>query len=94
MGLLTYDGGLAVGPRQRYSRAITRPSFRGRDKKEDASAWLNPCLFVRESHRGQGVTGPCRDAARPGSVVIPARQQVQVVALDSIDQAVFLVNAA
>ena len=28
----------------------------GRDRTEDESVWLLPCLFVRVDHRGKGVT--------------------------------------
>lgn len=46
----------AVGPRHRYERGIRTPSFKGRDPKEDDSAWLLPCLFVHTSFRGKDLS--------------------------------------
>jgi GNAT superfamily N-acetyltransferase len=57
-GLLAYDGGepvgfLSAGPRLEYPRIETSPVTRPVD---DVPAWVVPCLYVRRSHRGRGVT--------------------------------------
>ena len=51
-------GWCACGPRSRYTAAISGRSkmMRGRERAEDESVWLLPCLFVGVEHRGQGVT--------------------------------------
>ena len=54
VGLIAYDDGApvgwcAVGPRARYERAVNTPTLKGRDPAEDASVWLVPCFFVRET---------------------------------------------
>ena len=51
-------GWCACGPRSRYVPATSprNPVLAGRPRDEDESVWLLPCLFVRDGHRGQGVT--------------------------------------
>ncbi len=51
-------GWCACGPRSRYTVAISGRSkiLAGRERVEDESVWLLPCLFVRTEHRGRGVT--------------------------------------
>ena len=51
-------GWCACGPRSRYAVATSgRSKIMGsRAPAEDHSVWLLPCLFVRDGHRGQGVT--------------------------------------
>jgi GNAT superfamily N-acetyltransferase len=61
LGLLAMEGEdpvgwVAVGPRSRYTRAITTPTLKATDRQEDDMVWLIPCLFVRPDRRGQGVT--------------------------------------
>jgi GNAT superfamily N-acetyltransferase len=51
-------GWCACGPRSRYVAATTPRSkiMQNRARDEDEIVWLLPCLFVRDGHRGQGVT--------------------------------------
>lgn len=63
MGLLAYReeipvGWCALGPRLRYSTAISARAtiLRGRDPSEDDDVWLVPCFFVRVGERRNGVT--------------------------------------
>jgi GNAT superfamily N-acetyltransferase len=51
-------GWCACGPRSRYTAAIDGRSqlLHDRPRDEDDDVWLLPCLFVRDGHRGQGVT--------------------------------------
>lgn len=60
MGLLAYHeeevaGWCAVGPRDRYVRALKTPTLRQRDRTEDGSVWLVPCFLVRRDLRRTGV---------------------------------------
>lgn len=59
MGLLAYRDGepvgwCAVGPRERYIRAMKTPTYRGGDAAE-SGVWFVPCFFIREDARGTGV---------------------------------------
>ena len=70
-------GWCACGPRSRYTVAISGRSkiLAGRERVEDESVWLLPCLFVRTEHRGRGVTYALVRAAvelarREGAVAI------------------------
>ncbi|MET1005915.1 MAG: GNAT family N-acetyltransferase [Propionibacteriaceae bacterium] len=63
MGILASAAGVPVGwcacgPRARYLAAPHASSsvLENREHVEDDSVWLVPCLFVRDGHRGQGVT--------------------------------------
>jgi GNAT superfamily N-acetyltransferase len=51
-------GWCACGPRTRYALTTDPQStvMRNRDRAEDETVWLLPCLFVREEHRAQGIT--------------------------------------
>jgi GNAT superfamily N-acetyltransferase len=51
-------GWCACGPRSRYTVAISGRSkiLTHRERAEDDSVWLLPCLLVRSEHQGQGVT--------------------------------------
>lgn len=70
MGVLASAAGRAVGwcacgPRTRYL-AATSPRgtlLRNRAPGEDKTVWLLPCLFVRDGHRGQGVSHALVSAA-------------------------------
>ena len=60
MGLIAYqDGGpvgwAAVGPKSRYVRALSTPTYRGGVSTDDSSIWLIPCFFVRKAARGTGI---------------------------------------
>lgn len=59
LGLLAYQDGepvgwVAVGPRERYVRAVKTPTYRGGDAAE-SGVWMTPCFFIREDKRGAGV---------------------------------------
>jgi GNAT superfamily N-acetyltransferase len=63
MGILASQAGepvgwCACGPRSRYVAATSPRSkiMRNRARDEDQIVWLLACLFVRDGHRGQGVT--------------------------------------
>lgn len=60
-GLLAYKnnqpiGWCAVGPRERYARAIKTPTYRQVAKDTLATVWLSPCFFVHSEARGKGIT--------------------------------------
>lgn len=60
MGLLAYRDGkavawCAVGPMERYSRALRTPTLRDCACAEQP-AWFVPCFFVHPEHRRSGVT--------------------------------------
>lgn len=60
MGLLAYRRGepigwCAIGPIERYARAMNTPTLRGFVAPEK-STWFVPCFFVRPEHRRSGVT--------------------------------------
>src|SRR5690606_38968990 len=51
MGLLAYDkdevvGWCAVGPRDRYTRAVKTPTYQGRNSSEDHDVWLVSCFYI------------------------------------------------
>ena len=63
MGILASEAGrpvgwCACGPRSRYAAALDTRStpMPDRSPAEDEDVWLLPCLFVRQGHRGRGVT--------------------------------------
>jgi len=61
IGLLAYQNGepvgwCAVGPRERYARAIKTPSYRQKDEDPYTNVWLVPCFFTRTEARGIGVS--------------------------------------
>lgn len=61
IGLVGYEDGepvgwCAVGPRSRYARAVTTPTYKGRDPAEDDNVWLLPCLFLRRDVRKSGLS--------------------------------------
>jgi len=60
-GLLAYRDGepvgwCATGPRDRYARVLRSPHWKQRDRAEDATVWLIPCLFVHRDARRHGLT--------------------------------------
>jgi len=60
MGLLAYRAGrpvgwCAVGPMERFARALRTPTLRGCGAPPQKS-WLVPCFFVHPAHRRSGVT--------------------------------------
>lgn len=68
LGLVAYDGKqpvgwCAVGPRDRYLRAMSGPTLKQRDRSEDATVWLVPCFFIRPEARGSGVATALLQAA-------------------------------
>ena len=61
IGILAYQDGepvgwCAVGPRERYARAIKTPTYRTKDKDPFINVWLVPCFFVRSDAKGQGIS--------------------------------------
>lgn len=61
VGLLAYldgepQGWCAVGPRERFARAIKTPTYRHKGVEPFANVWLVPCFFIREDARGLGLT--------------------------------------
>ena len=67
MGLLAYKDGkavgwCAVGPRERYTRAIKTPTYRGADLAEE-DVWLAPCFYILPEVRGEGVATALLKAA-------------------------------
>lgn len=68
VGLLAYldgqpQGWCAVGPRERFARAIKTPTYRHRGAEPFADVWLVPCFFVRRDARGLGLTTHLLNAA-------------------------------
>jgi GNAT superfamily N-acetyltransferase len=70
MGVLAFRddevvGWCACGPRSRYAMADTPRTamIRERAPEEHAAIWFVPCFFVRDGHRGQGVTHTLTRAA-------------------------------
>ncbi len=60
MGLLAYCAGkpvawCAVGPKERFARAMRTPTLRGYVSPQKAT-WLVPCFYVHPGHRRSGVT--------------------------------------
>jgi GNAT superfamily N-acetyltransferase len=60
MGLLAYRGGrpvgwCAVGPKERFARAVRTPTLRGH-AGAPGPTWFVPCFFVRAEARRTGVT--------------------------------------
>lgn len=68
LGILAYAAGepigwCAVGPRERYARAIKAPTYRWKGDDPFQNVWLVPCFFTRAEHRGQGVSKLLLEAA-------------------------------
>lgn len=68
IGILAYQddepaGWCAVGPRERYARAIKTPSYRHKGEDPFNNVWLVPCFIVRSESRGQGISKMLLDAA-------------------------------
>ncbi len=60
IGLVAYDddlpvGWCAVGPKQRYSRAVKTPTLRGWSSPDDETTWFLPCLFITPDLRRKGI---------------------------------------
>jgi GNAT superfamily N-acetyltransferase len=60
MGLLAYSDGkavgwCAVGPLERFARAMRTPTLRGYVAQEKTT-WFVPCFYVHPGHRRSGVT--------------------------------------
>lgn len=58
-------GWSACGPRTRYAAATNSPDsvMYDRDRTQDATAWLVPCLYVHPQFRGRGVSAALVAAA-------------------------------
>ena len=67
LGLLAYFahepvGWCAVGPKERYERAMRTPTLLGFVAPEEPT-WFVPCFFVHPKHRRGGVTKPLLERA-------------------------------
>ena len=61
VGILAYQesepiGWCAMGPRERYTRAIKTPTYRHKAVDSFTNVWLVPCFFVRSDVRGLGIS--------------------------------------
>ena len=61
IGILAYQGNepkgwCAVGPRERYARAIKTPTYRYKTEDLFTSVWLVPCFLIRSDARGLGLS--------------------------------------
>ena len=61
IGILAYQDGkpvgwCAVGPRERYVRAIKTPTYRTKHEGSFTNVWLAPCFFIRHDAKGQGIS--------------------------------------
>ncbi len=68
LGILAYQNGepvgwCAVGPRERYARAIKAPTYKTKAEDDFDNVWLVPCFFVRKDARGAGLTSRLLHAA-------------------------------
>lgn len=68
LGLLAYHreqpvGWCAVGPRERYVRALKTPTYRAGGARHEAGIWLVPCFFVRNDAQRMGVSRALLEAA-------------------------------
>ena len=68
VGILLYEddepkGWCAVGPRERYARAIKTPSYRYKGEDAFTNVWLVPCLFTHPDARGLGFSNLLLEAA-------------------------------
>lgn len=68
VGILAYQDGepigwCAVGPRERYERAIKTPSYRLDSADPFENVWLVPCFLTRSDMRGKGLSKQLLDAA-------------------------------
>lgn len=68
VGILAYRdsepvGWCAVGPRERYARAIKTPTYMQKTEDIYSNVWLVPCFFVRSEARGLGVCKSLLEAA-------------------------------
>ena len=61
LGLVAYRRGqpiawCAVGPKERFARAVRTPTLKAASAGPAEIAWFVPCFFVRSDHRRTGVT--------------------------------------
>jgi GNAT superfamily N-acetyltransferase len=61
LGLVAYRQGqpiawCAVGPKERFARAVRTPTLKAASAGPAEIAWFVPCFFVRSDHRRTGVT--------------------------------------
>ena len=68
LGIMAYRAGkpagwCAVGPRERYARAIRTPTYRTQDDDPREHVWLVPCFFVHQDIRGTGMSKILLNAA-------------------------------
>jgi len=68
IGILAYQNGeavgwCAVGPRNRYARAIKTPTYKSKDKDPYTNVWLVPCFLTHPDSRGLGLSKTLLEAA-------------------------------
>lgn len=67
MGLLAYRAGrpvgwCAIGPMERFARAMRTPTLRGYAAPPEKT-WFVPCFYVHPKHRRSGITRPLLERA-------------------------------
>lgn len=68
IGILAYQdnepkGWCAVGPRERYDRAIKTPTYRSKTADPFTNVWLVPCFLIHADARGSGLSKTLLEAA-------------------------------
>lgn len=61
LGLIAYQndepvGWCAIGPKERFARALHTPTLKGHVSCASARTWFVPCFYVRKDVRGTGIT--------------------------------------
>ncbi len=68
IGIVAYVDGkargwCAVGPRERYARAIKTPTYRSKAVAPFTNVWFAPCFLIHADARGQGLSNVLLTAA-------------------------------
>lgn len=68
IGILIYKDGApkgwcAIGPRERYERAIKTPTYRTKAEDPVTNVWLIPCFLIQADARGMGLSTHLIEAA-------------------------------
>lgn len=68
IGILVYQdnepkGWCAVGPRERYARAIKTPTYKHKSEDPYTNVWLVPCFLIHSDARGLGLSKILLEAA-------------------------------
>lgn len=61
IGILAYEDGqpigwCAVGPHERYARAVKTPTYRTKAEDPLTNVWLVPCFYIHPSARGKAIS--------------------------------------